>query len=975
MRLPDGASILAPKKVIPAERFSLVDRLFDAALDRPVAERSSWLEEACGGDAGLRVEVEALLRLAESDKPLFESGALSGPIWDDVLSELESMDELAPGDRVGSYEIRGLIGRGGMGAVYRAKDATLEREVAIKALTYAFAADPSTLRRFEREAKLLASLNHPNIAVIHDLLQVEDRSYLVLELVEGETLSQRLARGPIELPEVIRIATQLADALEEAHRKGVVHRNLKPSNVKLTPEGRVKVLDFGLAKTDEPAVEEGGTTPTAEAPTTRSGVILGTPGYMSPEQVRGHAVDKRSDIWAFGCLVYEMRVGTRAFAGATASDAIAAALREEVDWSRLPRSTPPALERMLRRCLKQDARERLQDIGDARIELEELQRDDKSASRTRATFAWRPSASALVVATLFGLLAGAALLSILDWRIPTARKPLLRMSVLVGPGERLWQGASSSIAISPDGSRVAFVGEKEERISLFVRSLDAYDAVPVRSSDGARDPFFSPDGEWVGFFAGGEMRRVHLASGASSSITHASLQSRGASWGADERIVFSQDGAKGLFVVPSAGGKAELLAAPDPGDDVVEYLWPQWLPEQRSVLFTRRRLNASGISDELVVLDLASARVQAIGRGTQGVFVPSGHVVYATGGSLEAVGLDLESLTTTGGSVQVVESVHGYPIGATSFAVSPSGALLYVEPTQTTTLDWVDRAGTRIPLEIPRGTPGWPRLSPDGHLAALHVGGPETRDVWLLDLERPGSTRQLTYRGGGFPVWSQDGQRIGFMSRQAGSGDLYIVPADGSGPPERVVSGERTKIPVSWSRDGVLAYYEIGEETQRDIWVVDLDGDRTPRPFVATQANELSPVFSPDGRRLAYVSDESGQNEVYVRPYPPPGAVTVISIDGGSEPVWSRDGAQLFYRHADKLMSVSVRYSPRFEVGRPATAMDAPLLPGSGGNPSYDIAGDGSRFLVLRSAAESSVDELRLVLNWGEELRRAASKP
>jgi serine/threonine-protein kinase len=956
--------------VIPAERFSRVDRLFDAALDRPAAERSSWLEEACAGDAGLRVEVEALLRHAESDKPLLESGPLSGPIWDDVLRELESMDDLAPGDRVGSYEIRGLIGRGGMGAVYRAKDATLGREVAIKALTHAFAADASTLRRFEREAKLLASLNHPNIAVIHDLVQVEDRSYLVLELVEGETLAQRLTRGAFELPEVIRIATQLADALEEAHRKGVVHRDLKPSNVKLTPEGRVKVLDFGLAKTDEPALDGGGTTPTAGAPTTRSGVILGTPGYMSPEQVRGLAVDKRSDIWAFGCLVYEMLVGARAFAGATVSDAIAASLREEVAWSRLPRSTPPELERLLRRCLKQDVRERLQDIGDARIELEELLRDDMPGAGGRARTGWRSPVIALALSALFGLLAGAAFLRILGGSAANGGRSALRTSLLVGPGERLWQGATSSLAISPDGSRVVFVGEREGRVSLFVRSLDAYEEAPVRSSEGARDPFFSPDGEWVGFFAGGEMRRVHLASGASSSITSASLQSRGASWGADDRIVFSQDGAKGLVVVPAAGGKPELMAAPDPGD-AAEYLWPQWLPGQGSVLFTRRELSASGIADELSVLDLDSGRVRPIGKGTQGVFVPSGYVVYTAGGALEAVGFDLESLVTTGESVRVVESVHGYPIGATSFALSPSGALLYVEPAPTTTLEWIDREGVRTPVEVPRGTPGWPRLSPDGRFAALHVGGPETRDVWLLDLERLGSWRQLTYRGGGFPVWSRDGRRIAFMSRQEGSGDLYVVPADGSGPPARVVSGERTKIPVSWSAEGILAYYEIGERTQRDIWVVDLDGDRIPRPFLATQANELAPVFSPDGRHLAYVSDENGRNEVYVRPFPPPGPVTVVSIGGGSEPVWSRDGSTLFYRHVDAMMNVPVRYVPRFEVGQPAAAIDAPLLQGSGGNPSYDVAADGSRFILLRSAAESSVDELRLVLNWVEDLRGA----
>jgi serine/threonine-protein kinase len=502
-----------------------------------------------------------------------------------------------------------------------------------------------------------------------------------------------------------------------------------------------------------------------------------------------------------------------------------------------------------------------------------------------------------------------------------------------------------------------------------VRSLSAYDPAPVPSSEGARDPFFSPDGEWVGFFAGGEIRRVHLASGSSSTIATASLPSRGASWGADGRIVFAQDGAKGLFVVPASGGKPELLLAPAPGDDVVEYLWPQWLPGQAGVLFTASRL-ASGITDELSALDLKSGKVLPIEKGKQGVYVPSGHLVYAAGGALEAVRFDLTRNEVVGGSFRVIERVHGYPRGATSFCVSSSGSLLYLDPPLTATLDWVNREGVVVPVETPQGTPGWPRLSPAGRFAALHVGGPETRDLWLLDLDRPGSTRQLTYQGGGFPVWSHDGERIAFMSRQGGSGELYTVAADGSGSPERIVSGERTKIPVSWSARGVLAYYEIAEATQRDIWTVDLAGDRTPTPFVATPANELSPVFSPDGGYLAYVSNETGQNEVYVRAFPPPGPVTAVSIDGGSEPVWSRDGKELFYRHGDRLMSVSVRYSPRFEVGRPVEAMDVPLLPGSGGNASYDVAADRSKFLMLRPPAEGSVEELRLVLNWTDELRR-----
>jgi serine/threonine-protein kinase len=629
---------------------------------------------------------------------------------------------------------------------------------------------------------------------------------------------------------------------------------------------------------------------------------------------------------------------------------------------------------LLKKCLRQDLRERLQDIGDARIELEELLRD--TGPKADAKSSWRLSTPAVALSALAAFLAGATLVGMFAGRlVPGASPSPMSLSLLVPPPGRLWQGASSSIALSPDGSHVAFVSNHEGRVSLFVRSLAAYEPIEVRSSEDARDPFFSPDGEWVGFFADGEMRRFHLASGSSSSIAKTSLPSRGASWGEDGRIVFAQDGARGLFIVPATGGTPELFLPLEESEVPFEYLWPQWLPKQMGVLFTRRKLTDSGVAHEVAVLESGTGQVRTLGSGGQGNYVPSGHIVYAAGGALEAVRFDFERLTTSGGSSRVVESVNGYPTGASSFCVSSSGSLLYVEPLPTATLDWIDRKGARVRVDTPRGAPGWPRLSPDGRYAAIHVGVPDTRDVWLLDLERPGSFRQLTYRGGGFPVWSPDGRSIAFMSRQEGSGDLYRVPADGSGPPERIVSSERTKVPVSWSVEGVLAYYEIAESTERDLWTVDLDFDRTPRSFLATAANELSPVFSPDARRIAYVSNETGQNEVYVRPFPGPGPVLPISIDGGSEPAWSRDGNELFYRHGDSLMKVSVRYSPRFEVGRPEPAIDEPLLPGSGGNASYDVPATGSRFLMLRPAPGSTGDELRLVVNWAHSLEALPKAP
>ncbi len=463
--------------MINRKHFSRVDELFDAALDKSPEERASFLAEACTGDAALRKEVEELLELCAKEDALFPSGAMKGPIWEEVARELSGGDDanIVPGDHIGPYQILALLGRGGMGSVYRAKDPDLEREVAIKVLSRDFADDSSTLRRFEREAKLLASLNHPNIASIYDLLRVDDKRYLILELVEGPTLAERLARGPIDLFELLKYAEQIAEAVGEAHRKGVIHRELKPSNIKITHEGRIKVLYFGLAKTqDEVAAEATTRTELAPVPTTRVGVVLGTPGYMSPEQARGERVDKRTDIWAFGCLLYEMLTGRRAFGGQTPSDAIAAVLRDQVDWSQLPADTPRALVRLMKRCLRQDARERLQDIGDARIEITELALQGTAVDRAERGAGTK--GRWVVLASLAAFLAGMAFFRAIGDRGPfVTRGPLTRSTVVVGPDERLFVGASSTLAISPDASRLAFVAEKENHAMLYIRELAAYE--------------------------------------------------------------------------------------------------------------------------------------------------------------------------------------------------------------------------------------------------------------------------------------------------------------------------------------------------------------------------------------------------------------------------------------------------------------------------------------------------------------------
>jgi serine/threonine-protein kinase len=945
--------------MIEEARWAKLDALLEAALDRPEEERSRWLREACEGDVELESDLSRLVALAEGEDARLPTGPDSSPLWADVATELAASDSLPAGTRLGPYEVFELIGRGGMGSVYRALDPSLGREVAIKALSSDFASDPSNLRRFEREAKVLASLNHPNIAAIYDLLEVEGERYLILELVSGETLGERLARGALALDELLAVAAQLAEALEEAHRKGIVHRDLKPSNVKLTERGRVKILDFGLAR------ESASSTPaTLAPPTTGSGVVLGTPGYMSPEQARGQSADKRADIWAFGCLLYEMLTGQRAFTGATVSDAIAAVLRDEVSWERLPAKTPPPLERLIRRCLKQDPHERLQDIGDARIEIAELSRRDDSLASERV-----PRKSGL----LWGLVGLAVLASFFAglgfWRFfsPTGAKFPTRAALAIGPDVRLWLGASSSFALSPDGSRLAFVGERDGRNELYLRKLDSFDDVAVRGSEGARDPFFSPDSAWVAFFAGGELRKASISRPVAETIAEAGLQARGGSWGENGEIVFAQDGSRGLLVVAEGGGAPRPLSNAQGAEH--EHLWPHWLPGGESVLFTSRQTTERGATDEIAVLVRDTGAFETIGVGSQAVYVPTGHLVYVRNGALEAAAFDSRRRAIRGARFPIVDRVQGYPRAASLFSISGNGTLVYLMPTETTTLDWVSPTGDVTPIESTGGTPGWPRISPDGRFAALHIGAPETRDIWILDLERPGSRRQLTVQGGGFPVWSADGNDIAFMSRREGNGDLFTVPADGSGAPSPLVKGSRTKIPVSWSVDGALAFYEIGEATQRDIFVLDPTRGQEPVPFATTPANELSPAFSPDGRLIAYVSNETGRNEVYVRPYPPPGPVTVVSIDGGTEPVWGRGGQELFYRRGDSLMVVEVTHSRRLEVSSPQEVLRSAPPPSAGGNPSYDVSPDGAGFLMLRPAAASNVDLLHLVIDWFSELR------
>ena len=950
-------------------RRARVDALFDAALEQSASERAAWLERACAGEPSLQAEVARLLSFAESaDEALRPLGAQEGPLWDELAAELQkppAAETLSPGDHVGPYVIVGLLGRGGAGTVYSAWDPKLERAIAVKALSQAFTEDLSNLRRFEREAKVLASLGHPNVASIYELLWTEGRPFLVLELVEGETLGQRIARGALKLRETLIIAIQLTEALEEAHQRGVIHRDLKPSNVMVAASGRVKVLDFGLAKSvlrqrRGPAEEA-----TEATLTTREGVVIGTPAYMSPEQARGEDVDHRTDIWALGCLIYEMLAGRRAFTGASVSDAISSVLRDEADWGRLPSDTPEGLRRLLKRCLQKDPHDRLQAVGDLRIELQELARGPQ---RDRGHW-HRP---AVAVAALLAAAAGGWLLR--PQLEPRTAGPAALHAVLnVMPDVRLWIGASTALAIAPDGSRVAFIGDHDGRAQLYLRALDSPQASPVLDSDDARNPFFSPDGAWVGFFARGELRKVPVSGRSSERIAATGSEPRGASWGGDGRIAFGQVSSPGLLVVDAAGGAARPLTEVDRAAGEIEHSWPHWLPGTQALLYAVRRRAEPGSEDDVAVLAAGQKHGIKLRPGSQPVFADSGHLLFTRGGGVEAAPFDRDSLALRGPAVSVLEAVHVYSQGAAAFALSRSGSLVYVPPVESVALDWIDARGMATALSSPPGTPGWPRIAPAGGRIAIHVGRPESRDVWLLDPARPGAFRQLTSAGGGFPVWSPDGRRIAFASRSEDAPSLHVVQVDGEAPSRLVHSGKGTVVPVSWSKQGRLAFYEVSEHSQRDIFVIDMDAGGPPTPVVATPANELAPVFSPDGRMLAYVSNQTGRNEVYVQPFPSAAVTaTAVTVGGGTEPVWSRDGARLFYRSGDSLWSIGVRIANEISLGTPQKVLETKMVPNTSGNAGYDLAPDG-RFLMLRSAG-AAVDAIHVVVGLDLALRGSAPR-
>lgn len=967
-----------PRPAHDPEAFPRAREIFELALDWLPADRERLIRDACRGEAGLASTVEAMLAADATRHALLDGSPAS------------LANRWQPGDIFAErYRVLGLLGRGGMGEVYRAHDMTLGRDVALKVLPpVAGSHDSDREARFAREAQVLAALHHPNIATIHGVEHASSVRALVLELVEGPTLAERLETGPLLVDEMVNVARQVATGLEVAHEHGIVHRDLKPANITVRPDGTVKLLDFGLAKVvapEAPSVDLPAGSPTLTSPSMRArGVLLGTAAYMSPEQAKGRDADRRSDVWAFGVVAYEMLTGTRPFTGDDVAETLASVLRSEVNWANLPPETPQPLRHLLTRCLDRDVSRRLRDIGEARIVLSDLATGAVPArdEPPPVTPPWWRKMVAPAVAAAVGLAAGAVF-----WRsTPKPPEPVTRFALSM-PTERSLRldPQSRDLAVTGDGQHVVYKGGRSvDSTQLFVQPLDALASTPLTVPGLPKGPFASPDGQWIGFFEpglpGAALKKVAISGGPPIEISRLDGPSRGATWGPNDVIIAASGAtATGLLRIRATGGPFDVLTRPNRAQGEADHLYPHLLPGGQAVLFTITDLSADFDAAKVAVLDVPSGAWRTLIPGaSQAQYLPSGHLVYVAGSALWAVPFDLVGLRVAGTARVVVPQVVTLPTGVAEFDVSPDGTLAYVASggvsTLPRTLVWVDRQGRETPIPAPPRPYAGARLSPDGTRVAVEIEDGD-HDIWVWHLVRETLTRVTADPGlDETPVWTPDSRRLVFTSSAGGVlGALFWRPADGSGQAEALGDGPRIRRATSVLSDGSRVLFSDGGDGLRSV---SLDGRRDVKPVIGPAQNVFDAVVSHNGRWLAHVVvDASGPN-IFVSRYDTPDADRVqLTPTGGSQPRWSQDDRTLFFLALDgTLASVEVRAGQTLTVGRPQRVLSQPYFNGTNTarHSTYDVSPDGQRFLMVKPS-ESPADHqptIVVVKHWFEELWR-----
>ena len=869
---------------------------------------------------------------------------------------------IGPGSNLGAYQIADIIGEGGMGTVYRAHDPRLGRDVAIKIVRPELADNPDRLARFEREARLLAALSHPHVATVFGFEQTSDVRFLVMELVAGVSLAERLKEGPLPLEESLRVAGEIAAGMEAAHERGIIHRDLKPSNIILTASG-AKVLDFGLAKALRGDSPETQNAPTETSGGTGEGVILGTAAFMSPEQARGKPVDRRTDVWAFGCVLFDMLAGKSAFAGETLSDTIANILSRDPDWTAVPAAAPPSIVRLLHRCLEKDPGRRLRDMGDARLEIADaLAGRDTGAVVTPRVGRFTAVPQTVAWSTATALLGAAVAAWFIGRPVEPPPAAQVRFTVPLPEAQRMGGLDFPAVAISPAGTHIVYVASIGGPPQLVVRALAESQAVPLAGTNGAFSPFFSADGSWIGFFADDKLKKVPTQGGRVETIAPAPL-GFGAVWAPDGTIVFAPANASSLARVSSDGGTVSSATTLDTAKGEFSHRWPALSSDGKSVLYTSGT-HGSWEDAEIIVQPLDGGARHVLVRGGNSPRVLGGsHLAYAHDGSIMVVPIDQRTWRVGNGVVKALDGVAHSVDGAAQYDVSASGTVVYLPGASRAAarqLVWVDRDGARQPLPAPPQPYATPRLSPDGRYLAFTIEG-DRDEIATYDIASSTLT-QVTYEGGSAPVWTPDGLRLVYSASRGTPADLFWRRlADGTD--ERLNRSANIELSQSISGDGRwLAFDESDSEGNRNIALLSMD-DRTVRPFLATPAFETAPALSPDGQWLAYVSDGSGRSEVYVSPVTDPTRRVRVSLDGGGEPVWSRTSRELFYRTGDRLMSATIKSN--LTVEPPRLLFRGTFESGADGRPAYDVSADATRFLmILPRDDDGPPRSLHVMLGW-----------